>query len=80
MRMEQTNGVKPTQGEQIDSVYELFILVVVIITLLMLAAYYLPSSVSQPDRVCAGSVCTWASSSRTILSAPCAARRIGEPT
>jgi len=42
MRMEQSNGSKPAQVEPIDSVYELFILVVVIVTLLMLVAYYLP--------------------------------------
>ena len=49
MRMDQTNGSKPTQGEQIDSVYELFILVVVITTLLMVAAYYMPV-VSGPTK------------------------------
>jgi voltage-gated potassium channel len=49
MRMDQTNGSKPTKGEQIDSVYELFILVVVVITLLMLVAYYLPF-LSEPTK------------------------------
>ena len=49
MHVEQRNGSQPAQGEQIDSVYELFILVVVIITLLMLVAYYMPF-VSQPAK------------------------------
>ena len=37
MHMEQTSRAKPTQGEQIDSAYELFILVAALSSLLMLA-------------------------------------------
>lgn len=47
--MDQSNGFQPARGEQTDSVYELFILVVVASTMLMLATDYLPF-VSGPTK------------------------------
>ena len=41
--MDQTNATKPARREPGDTVYELFILVLTIFSLLMVAAYYLLS-------------------------------------